>query len=301
VAALLLACGGARSATRSPRRAALVALLAAAFTAALFYSSFGTHLAGIRDALGAYAHAVTRFGADAAPTGHEKPWWYYLRLFGWYRDGGLVWHQAAFSTLAVAGVVVAFGRREALLRGVAIYALGITAAFSFLAYKTPWHAVHFVPAYALLAAGSLAAVSRLKPGRLIAVAFALIVAATLFQQTWLTSFLRPADWRNPYAYVHSSPDVLKYRPLADAALARSPGQIIRVIIEDKEYWPLPWYLRGLPEVGYWSAPPANCDGALIITSGTQANAVRARLRRPYRESFLGLRPGFVCIVFTPES
>ena len=33
----------------------------------------------------------------------------------------------------------------------------------------------------------------------------------------------------------------------------------------------------------------------------QAEAVRARLRHPYRESFLGLRPGFVCIVFTPES
>jgi hypothetical protein len=29
--------------------------------------------------------------------------------------------------------------------------------------------------------------------------------------------------------------------------------------------------------------------------------VRAKLHGKYRESFLGLRPGFVCIVFTPES
>ena len=299
VLAMFLARRGERPATRQPRRDLLVALLAAAFTAALLYSSFGTHPAGLRDALGAYTHALNRFGAEAAPTGHEKPWWYYLRLFGWYRDGGLVWHQAAFSALALAGGIVAFARRDAFVRGVAIYALALTAAFSLFAYKTPWHVVHFVPAYALLAAASLAAISRLKIGRLAAVAFALIVTLTLVQQTWRTSFLRPADWRNPYAYVHSSMDVLKYRALADTALAHTPGQPIRVISE--EYWPLPWYLRGLPNVGYWSAPPDDCDGALIIASSTQAEAVRTRLRRTYRESFLGLRPGVVCIVFTPES
>jgi predicted membrane-bound mannosyltransferase len=67
-----------------------------------------------------------------------------------------------------------------------------------------------------------------------------------------------------------------------------------------EYWPLPWYLRGLPKVGFYTAPPDDCDGALVIASATQADAVRAKLRGKYRESFLGLRPGFVCILFTPE-
>lgn len=296
--ALFAARGPARPATRRPRRDATVALLVAGLTAALFYTSFGTHLAGLRDALGAYAHAASRFGAEAAPTGHEKPWWYYLRLFGWYREGGLVWHQAAFSALAVAGLTVALFRRAAWPRGVAIYALAVTAAFSVFAYKTPWHAVHFVAPWALLAAGALAAIARLRTGRLVAVAFALIVSATLWQQMWRTSFLRAADGRNPYAYVHSSADVLKYRALAEAALAHHPNQPIRVISE--EYWPLPWYLRGLPQVGYWTAPPEDCDGALIIASNGQADAVRARLRRRYRETFLGLRPGFICIVFSQE-
>jgi hypothetical protein len=74
---------------------------------------------------------------------------------------------------------------------------------------------------------------------------------------------------------------------------------VRVISE--EYWPLPWYLRGLPRVGYWSAPPPDCDGALVITSMSQVEVVRAQLHGHYRESILGLRPGFLCIVFTPES
>ena len=38
----------------------------------------------------------------------------------------------------------------------------------------------------------------------------------------------------------------------------------------------------------------------LIGIGMQADAVRAKLRGAYRESFLGLRPGFVCILFTPE-
>ena len=296
--ALVLARSGDRPRTRRIRRDAAFALVAAVLSAAALYSSFGTHLAGLRDALGVYTHALTRFGTESAPTGHEKPWWYYLRIFGWHWEGGLLWHQVAFSTLAVAGAVVAAVRREPFLRGVALYAVIITAAFSLFAYKTPWHTVHFVPGFAILAAAALAAIARLRTGRTVAVAFALITLATLFQQMWRASFLRPADQRDPYAYVHSSPDVLKFRALAEAAQARTPGQPVRVISD--EYWPLPWYLRGLPDVGYYAAPPADCDGALIIAAATQADAVRANLRRTYRESFLGLRPGFLCVVFTRE-
>jgi len=287
-----------RAATRRPRRDLACAVLAAFVTAFLLYSSFGTHLAGARDALGAYGHALTRFGGDAGPTGHEKPWWYYLWIFGWHRTGGLLWHQAAFSALAILGVLVAIVRRDPLVRGAAIYTAIIGGIFSVFAYKTPWHAVHFVPGLAILAAATLAAIGRLRTGRLVAAAFALITFATLFQQTWRASFLRPADLRNPYAYVHSSPDVLKYRALAEDALALAPGLPVRVI--SAEYWPLPWYFRGLPRVGFWTTPPDDCDGALVFASIENADAVRAKLRRTYRESILGLRPGVVCIVFTLE-
>lgn len=296
--ALLLFRGESRPATRRPRRDLIAGLLAGGFAAALLYSSFGANPAGLRDAFAAYAHAAARFGADAAPTGHEKPWWYYLRLFGWWREGGLVWQQLAFSALALAGFLVAWLSPGRFLRGVAFYTLALILAFSLFAYKTPWHAIHFVPGAALLAAAALAAMARLRTGRPLAVAFALVATAMLFQQTQLSSFLRPADQRNPYAYVHSSPDVLKFRPLADAALARAPGQPVRVIAE--EYWPLPWYFRGLPRVGFYATPPDDCDGALIVASQTQADAVRAKLRRPYRESILGLRPGVLLVTFTPE-
>ena len=278
-------------------RAFAIALAAAVVTAALLYSSFGTHLAGVRDALGTYAQAFTRFGASAAPTGHEKPWWYYLGLFGRIRSG-FVWEQLAFSALALAGLGVALFRRERFLRAAAVYTATIAVAFSLFAYKTPWHAVHFVPGMAVLAAAALAAIARLRTGKFVAAALVIVVVGMLAKQTMLAAFQRPADHRNPYAYVHSSTDVLKVRALAEAALARAPGQPVRVIAE--EYWPLPWYLRGLPRVGFWSVPPDECDGALVLASTTQADAVRGKLRARYRESILGLRPGVLMIVFTRE-
>lgn len=280
----------------SPRlaRDLTAAALAALLVAALFYSSFGMHFAGLRDAFATYFQSSHRL---AGATGHEKPWWYYAQLFTWRRAGGLVFQQLAFTSLAAAGSALAFvlPARSRLLRGAAIYTLLVFAALSFTPYKTPWHAIHLVPGLALLAAGALAAMPRRWIGGLLA----FMVLASLWPQTRLVAFLRPADERNPYAYVHSSTDVLRFRPLAEAALARLPGGIIRVISE--EYWPLPWYLRGLDRVGYWTTPPADCDGALVIASSDLADMVRSRLHGAYRESLLGLRPGYICVVFTRTS
>ena len=145
------------------------------------------------------------------------------------------------------------------------------------------------------AAGALAAI----PFRRVAIVLAAFVIFSQWRQTNLAVFLRPADARNPYAYVHSSPDVRKVRGLAESALANSPRGAIRVISE--EYWPLPWYFRGLDRVGYWSLPPDDCDAAMILASAANTEAVRSRLRGRYRESFLGLRPGFICTVFIEET
>ena len=271
-------------------RAASAALGTAFCVAIVFYSSFGTHFSGLHDAIAVYGPAARHVAGES---GHEKPWWYYLRLFGWHREGGLLWQQIAFSILAISGTIVAFVGHNKLLRQAVIYTAVVALALSLTPYKTPWHAIHFVPGLSLLAAGVLTILPRAWIG------IVLTVTVLLFQatQTKLVAFLRPADARNPYAYVHSSPDVLKFRSLVDAALARSPNGVIRVISE--EYWPLPWYFRAVSQVGYWTIPPEECDGALVITSADLADTVRARLRGHYRESYLGLRPGFLCVIFTP--
>ncbi|MEO7600048.1 MAG: hypothetical protein ABIV50_14015, partial [Opitutus sp.] len=259
--------------------------------AAVFYSSFGTHVSGLGDALSVYRLAADR---AAGGSGHEKPWWYYLQLFGWHRNGGLLWQQLALSIAAVLGILVVAVRRSPWGIGAAIYTAIVLLVLSLTPYKTPWHAVHLVPGLSLLAASAILVVRKAW------IMFPAAAAVLWFQieQTKLAAFLRPADIRNPYAYVHSSPDVVKLRARVDSVLARSPDGVVRVISE--EYWPIPWYLRGLVQVGYWAELPDNVDGALVIASSSHADAVRARLHGPYRESYLGLRPGFLCVVFTRE-
>lgn len=282
---------------------------AAALTLAVFYSSFGTNPRGLVDALAAYAHALTRLGGE---TGHEKPWWYYMHMFGWFRTGGMAWHQLAFSALVLAGLLMALRSQwcmwktgqtgtpeDAALRVAGNYAILVAAAFALIAYKTPWHVIHLVPGFALLAAAALGRICRLRTGVFAAIPLAAFALATLLQQTQRAAFLRPADARNPYAYVHSSPDVRKYRALAEEALRIAPGRPIRVISE--EYWPLPWYFRGLPNVGYWPAPPEHCDGAMLVVSLNNLEAVRQRLAGSYRERILGLRPGVLLVVLTAEN
>ncbi len=84
-------------------------------------------------------------------------------------------------------------------------------------------------------------------------------------------------------------------------LPGSPGGGRAPVISE-EHWPLPWYLRGLDRVGYWTEAPANCDGALgHRVRGIRRTRCRSRLHGRYRESYLGLRPGFVCIVFEPQA
>jgi len=273
-----------------------LALAAAVAVAVVFFSSFGTHFSGVRDALDAYGALAARLGTGA--TGHEKPWWYFLQLFTWQRNGGLVFEQTAFAGLAVAGFALAVTTRDALLRWTGVYTGIVLLVLSATAYKTPWHAINLVPGLAILAGGALAWISRRQFGPVVAAALAALVLATGALGTFRTSFRYAADARNPYAYVHSSPDVLKFRALVQAAALRHPNAPIRIISE--EYWPLPWYLRGLDNIGYWDAPPADCDGALVIVSAGLAQAVRVRLHEEYRQTYLGLRPGFVCLVLTPE-
>ncbi len=276
-----------------PRHLAIAAFFAV-LTAAVFYSSFFTHLAGLRDALATYTHAGSRAVAESV---HQKPFAYYFELLAFHRAGGLTFHQIPFLVLSALGAVVAFrpSSISPLLRWASIYILLVGLALSLTPYKTPWHVIHLVPGLALLAAGAVAV---LRPWWL-AAALGAFALAIQIKQTQLAVFLRPADARNPYAYVHSSPDVLKLRALADAALATSPDALIRVIAT--EYWPIPWYLRGLEKnVGYWSTPPADSNAALVIASADLADSVREHLTGTYRESLVGLRPGVLCVVFTPE-
>lgn len=278
-------------------RDAAIAAVSAAIVAASFYSAFGSHPAGLRDMVLSPGAMLSRVTGGAS--GHEKPWWYYASLFLYQRNGGYVWDQTVFVIPAFIGGFFALQRSitkgagasspSGLLPFAAVYSTIVAVVLSATPYKTPWLVVSVIPALCILAAWALAHVRAWK-----AVCLALVVVFGLAWQTRQAVFLRPADPRNPFAYVHTVPDMLKVPALAAAA----PAGRVKVI--SSEYWPLPWYLRNRPETGYWTEPPVDCDGALVFAGADQAEAVRSRLRGRYQESILGLRPGFALAVFTRQ-
>ena len=279
---------------RTGRGADAVAVLAAVAlaiaVAALFYSSFFSHPAGLRDALATYLPMSGRVAASGGA--HDKPWWYYASLFWRQRIGGYTWDQTPFLVLAVTGAVGALISGERRWRSVAVYAVGVAAVLSAVPYKTPWVVVNLLPPMAVLAVWlpwRLSALGRW--GRILAALAVALVLIWQAGQVRQTVFRRPADPRNPLAYVHSSPDVRRAALLVTQA-GEGP---VRVISE--EYWPLPWYLRDRADVGYWTTVPDECDGSLLFVSTALADSVRERLRGSYEEGFIGLRPGYVLHVF----
>ena len=244
--------------------------------AVTLFSSFFTHLAGVVDSVKTYEPWVSRAGG-ASP--HIHPWSFYLhRLLFFHADQGPVWSEALILVLAALGARAAFVRQgladanASFVRFLALYTAGLTAAYSLIPYKTPWCLLGFWHGMILLAGvGAAWLVGRAKRrlGR-VAVGLVLLVGAGhLAWQSVLANGPYAADWRNPYVYAQTSPDLLRLvRQVEALARAHPQGRqmLVKVMAPDSDYWPLPWYLRNLRQVGWWDQVPADPYAPVMIVS-----------------------------------
>jgi predicted membrane-bound mannosyltransferase len=70
------------------------------------------------------------------------------------------------------------------------------------------------------------------------------------------------------------------------------GMLVMVVAGPHEQWPLPWYLRTMPHVGYWAdakAIPAP-DAPVIVASSENTERLDAALGDRYVSEFFGVRP-----------
>jgi uncharacterized protein (TIGR03663 family) len=289
--------------TRGQWRAPVVtSLAAAAAVAVVFYSSFFTAPAGILEPFRGTSTYLAR-GID--PASHAHPWHYYLRLLTYTSSGGTKWSEGLVIALAVVGAATAWrphhppdpGRRfwtRYLACDVAITA----AIFSMIPYKTPWNVLPFyVVAFALAGVGlvTLVDMTRLRAMRIVlALTFAL-ASLQLSGQAWRAAVTYAADPRNPYVYAQTVPDAVRMatRVLDLAALhAEGTRMQVSVIASPYEQWPIPWYLRTMPNVGYWTGPgdPVAMQAPVIVSSLDHTLALDAALGDRYVSEFFGLRP-----------
>jgi len=252
----------------------IVGLAAAVTVSGLFHSSFLTNAEGIPDSLRAYITYFDRAGQNQL---HVHPWYYYLKMLIYSRyAAGPIWSEVLIILLAAVGFVVAMTRKGVsavnfhLLRFIAFYTTIMTVLYSAIIYKTPWCLLSFLHGMILLAAVGVVAVVKLVPNvlpRLIVMLLLLEGGAHLTWQAYLGSYKYYADPRNPYVYAHPVTDVVTIaQRIEDVAQVHPDGHNmqIQVICPGHDYWPLPWYLRSFPSVGWWGKVDEAAPAAPII-------------------------------------
>ena len=273
-----------------------IALVALAFLLVfvLLYSSFGTNFHGLIDAL----KAIFRFAHRAGGEGHEKPWWTYLTWLFAPNFYAAPWSGWIIFGLAATGSILDWNRT--VVRLLLFFTLAQGVIYSAIPYKTPWLELNILAPACLLAGVGAASLWQLAgQKRPFLILFAVLALLGLGRETMQTCFAHPADARNPLAYSPTSGDI-ENLVLSVAQLKThypdDSANFVQVISPD--YWPLPWYLRRLQPVGYWSEIPPTITGDIVITSPDLLPAVMAKLGPDWKTSYFGLRSDVLTIVLS---
>jgi predicted membrane-bound mannosyltransferase len=240
-------------------------------------------------------HAVPRFAARAGGEGHQKPFGYYFHLL----DPMVVLFIVAAGGIygAVCDAVAGIRKPHLLL---VIYGLVIFLIYSSIPYKTPWLALNiWLPLALACGFGVTAFLEHIKhtAGRWVVVVGGAALLATLAGQTKLLAFDHPAAERNPLAYAHTGDDILGLAPqLEELTRARNLAEP-RIAVIAADAWPLPWYLRKFPKVGYWQPGQDPGPADFFITTADLPDQLKAQLQ-DFRPDFFGVRPGVLVILWS---
>jgi uncharacterized protein (TIGR03663 family) len=280
---------GARGSAGWPKLA-VIAVVIFIFTAVVLFTWFGRNWSVFAKLL----RAVPNFAARAGGEGHEKPFWYYLRLLG----GG--WSGPAILAVAAIGLIRA--RLSGARVFLAVYGLLIFAIYSAIPYKTPWLALNFWLPIAVLAGLSIECLWRAATRFPVFAALCTGVTVLGFliaHDTYKRAFLDPAGERNPYAYAHTVPDLLRLAPRLEELAGQDHLASPRIAVVAADPWPLPWYLRKFPQTGFWQPGQDPGPANFFITSPEAAGNLGDKLEN-FRPEFFGVRPEVLFLLWTPE-
>lgn len=231
----------------------------------LFFTSFFANWDGLADSIRTYFPWLKRAGGHSP---HIHPWTFYFERLIWFQPvKGPVFSEAIIVALALVGGIASVWKRESKLHVfLASYTFAITCAYTIIPYKTPWCLLNFLFGMILLAGlGAAFLVERFKwPG-----VFILGLAAQLGWQAYRASHVLHSDRRNPYVYAQTAPDLLNLAPKLEAIIKSSPEglkTVVKVIGDNGDYWPLPWYFRRFENVGWYEKMPDDPWAPIIIVS-----------------------------------
>jgi len=242
--------------------------------------------------------AVPSFATRAGGQGHEKPFGYYFQV--------LANPLFLFFLLGLVGIFAAIretmsGTRKSSLP-LLVYTTLTFLIYSAIPYKTPWLALNlWLPLAILCGLGAEAVwlgITNATGRGIIAIAFAALLLVT-GQRTKTLVFDQPIAEKNPYAYAHTTEDLLRLPPrlveLAKAADLTRP----RIAVVAADAWPLPWYLRNFSQVGYWQPDRETGPADFYITTTDVSDKLAEKLKN-FRPEYFGVRPNVLLVLWTPQ-
>jgi uncharacterized protein (TIGR03663 family) len=273
----------------------IVATAFLVFTAAtiLLFTWFGQNWSALSD----LTHAVSRFTDRAGGEGHEKPFWYYARLLTSGKSGYVTLAMALLGIL----FVVKQPAKNRFLTLLAIYAVVIFLVYSLIPYKTPWLALNFFLPLAVFAGifvERLWLAATRCSWRLVILIFLAATGVFLARDTAKFVFKIPADETNPYAYAHTTEDILNLAPKVDELAQKNKITNPKIAVVMKDAWPLPWYLRKFQNTGYWQPSDSVGDADFYITASDAPAGLTNRLNG-LRPEFFGVRPNVLIELWAP--
>jgi uncharacterized protein (TIGR03663 family) len=247
---------------------------------AFFYSGGLLEPSGIRGFFKAYSnwfHTGTR-----GESGHEKPWYYWIQLLGTYEWPVFVGLVAA---------LVAWIHSSCFVRWLAIASVGTFAAYSIVAYKTPWCLIAWAWPFCLFfGIGTewlMKQVDRWIFG-VLAASVCLFSAAKSNSLNWRHF----ADENEPYVYVQTTTDInkllepLRWQISIDPTTLYNVGHVIQ-----PEHHPLLWLLADRPNVtmGDQNAAPEPLDADWLLVDETARDRIETGLTEPYYRERVQIR------------
>jgi hypothetical protein len=122
-------------------------------------------------------------------------------------------------------------------------------------------------------------------------------------QAWRASFQLHTHRVNPYVYAHPSALVRQIAERVESLSAKHPdgANMAVAYIDDRNVWPLPFYLRGMNRVGFLTAPPENLDPtrAPVVIVKPEWGAGYEALGYARPQNF-GVRPGVVVTMYVQQ-
>jgi uncharacterized protein (TIGR03663 family) len=244
-----------------------------------FYSGFFFHWSGVKGIFQAYS---AWFATGHEGHGHEKPFYYWLKLI------------ARYEWPVLAGLIMCVfcqKFKNVSLRYLAIYGVGTLLAYSIVNYKTPWCVISIIWPF-LFVFGAALFVFDLKFRLAIYLVSAIALAHSLFWTIWLNYFRCTAD-TEPYVYVQTYNDINRLTQPVLALARRNPiyYHLVGHLIRTSSY-PLPWVLGEFPNVGYWEHDklPTKMDADFLLVQEDKIEKVEEQLHESYYTLPLTIRP-----------